>query len=432
MPRRIPPPPPLVPTPTTEPLRRIVLGIRALPPITLLEPEHLRPGAWCLTAPLWGNPLLPLDLLSPQFHPLRCIPNLATIHDLISTISIAAESLAAALLSPSQRHHITNRVSILALLQSARNLIPRSWLDAAMLMRGSLLPSAPSPPHSALTAILPHIGWIAENTPIRLDKLRVRDATDLQLLHVSARRRTEHLAFIAEATETTSTEPDPTPTTTSDLRHLHHLFESCWALPWENANKEAFWRLSVNGIRDGHRVSGRVCGCRHGPPNRRHQFWECAVAKAVTATIQTHLPPHTHPLRRSQIWLMNPPPQPLSPPTWKIICLAALSAMEKGRKSLIHLNCLLSSNLDDPPFSLSSSSSTPPEHRRRPRNPAHATRMAATSAVLEFWDRISDFAALGNLPDSSGNSFFQHSPTASPASSTPTQPPPSPPPPQPP
>jgi hypothetical protein len=70
----------------------------------------------------------------------------------------------------------------------------------------------------------------------------------------------------------------------------------------------------------------------------------------VIATIQNHLPPNTPPLRRRQVWLMDPPPAPITAPTWEIICLAALSAMEHGRKSLTHLSRSLTAEASDPTF----------------------------------------------------------------------------------
>ena len=56
----------LGPTLPEGPLRRMAEGLRALGPASDVATGCLQPGPWCGAAPLWGNPLLQLELRGDQ------------------------------------------------------------------------------------------------------------------------------------------------------------------------------------------------------------------------------------------------------------------------------------------------------------------------------------------------------------------------------
>jgi hypothetical protein len=115
-----------------------------------------------------------------------------------------------------------------------------------------------------------------------------------------------------------------------------------WRLPWENGRKEVFWRLAYDALPTAarlHRDQPRECGA--GPrPDRHHHFWACPVAQAVVAAVQAELaaaapPPagQPAPLVPANIWLARTPPG-LDAGVWGVVCLAAVEAMDRGRRSL--------------------------------------------------------------------------------------------------
>jgi hypothetical protein len=115
-----------------------------------------------------------------------------------------------------------------------------------------------------------------------------------------------------------------------------------WHLPWENGRKEVFWRLAYDALPTAARMHrDQPCECGSGPrPDRHHHFWACPVAQAVVAAVQAALaaaaPPPAEqpaPLLPANIWLARAPPG-LDARVWGVVCLAAVEAMNRGRRSL--------------------------------------------------------------------------------------------------
>jgi hypothetical protein len=116
--------------------------------------------------------------------------------------------------------------------------------------------------------------------------------------------------------------------------------------PWENGYKEVFWRLAVNGVRTAgacKRYFSAQCPCGvvgsgvHGDSERlqHHAFWEFAIAQAVRTQVQRGLGGAL--LQQWRLWLIDPPP--VCEMVWRVVVLAAILAMEQGRKrlwSLVH------------------------------------------------------------------------------------------------
>lgn len=107
-----------------------------------------------------------------------------------------------------------------------------------------------------------------------------------------------------------------------------------WRVRWEPEHKEALWRLAVHGVPLFARFAPAACGCAAvvgaDPDPRLHYFWECPVARAVRAQLCLGAGVE---VVRAQLWLVQAPAR-LAAEVWDVVCLAALSAMEFGRRRL--------------------------------------------------------------------------------------------------
>ena len=91
------------------------------------------------------------------------------------------------------------------------------------------------------------------------------------------------------------------------------------------------------------------------------------MAQSVVQQIAAHVP---GPITRANVWLAEAPPG-VQQCTWDVICLAALTAMERARVGLRAVR-------DQP---------------AAPGTPA-PVEVAKARAVLEFWQRVKGFAEL--------------------------------------
>jgi hypothetical protein len=66
---------------------------------------------------------------------------------------------------------------------------------------------------------------------------------------------------------------------------------------------------------------------------RQHVFWECPVAQAVLQEVQAGVPGGTQ-LLRQHVWLGLAPCSAIRLAVWRVVCIAALGAMDKGRRCL--------------------------------------------------------------------------------------------------
>ena len=70
-----------------------------------------------------------------------------------------------------------------------------------------------------------------------------------------------------------------------------------WKLRWDNAFKEIYWRLVVNGLATAERMHMHDCGCVcgsvvGGQPGRHHHLCACPVARAVVEVLQQQSQKH--------------------------------------------------------------------------------------------------------------------------------------------
>lgn len=139
------------------------------------------------------------------------------------------------------------------------------------------------------------------------------------------------------------------------LLAVQAMLRALWHLPCENRIKEPYWRLAVNGVPgaggadlclSAECACGEVCLSPRDTATeeerervgarllRLHAFWNCPVAAAVVQEVRAGLPAGT-PLSRSHLWLGQPPAGAITRAVWRVVCMAAVAAMEKGRRCLL-------------------------------------------------------------------------------------------------
>ena len=241
--------------------------------------------------------------------------------------------------------------------------VPAAWWAAAAVAQAGGVGAQPQP-GAALAALCGGLGWRREpldptgqETWVPLSKLTVRAGTDLQLAPVAALRRSKHAAFIAAAQGGAVADVVP-----AQLTSLRATLARAWALKWENQHKEVLWRMTVQGVRGvaAHGLptthpcpcGGLAAGACAGDA-LRHHFWSCPVAVAVVEELQRGweagegaLAPMVPPLRREDLWLLAPPLRPsggqqqkrMHGGVWMVVCLAALTAMDVGRRALVAMH----------------------------------------------------------------------------------------------
>jgi hypothetical protein len=365
-------------------------GLRALPPLQQVAPPQ--PHAWCCAVPLWGNPLLRLpdgQPLASRFgdlaaSSLRSIPALQAAHHQLQhlqpqqyTTALRVQLFgwaAADAFLDLQR----TRDQLAALLAA----LPAGWADAAWAHLGSSSVTEAD----ALAVLRDSLGWQLGDTPIALPHFRVRHGTQLQLQQsgLQQERLQRFAAFEALAA--------PGTPAVADGSEVARLLPRLWQLPWENQHKEVYWRLVLNGLALASRMHGSgpqpcACGSPAPQPDRRHHFWDCPVAAAVRSTLAAQLGGQQP--SRQQLWLMRHPAG-VHAGVWDAVCLAALAAMDGGRRQLAARLLQARQAADGP----SSSRHPPPP----PPTPAQLVPAAQRHAVARFWDLLQDLCTVGTAP----------------------------------
>jgi hypothetical protein len=178
---------------------------------------------------------------------------------------------------------------------------------------------------------------------VPLSALTVKFATVLQLGPIVALRHQRVRAFVADALGLPrpvaaagpgAAPPVVPPAIVEALAHVRLLRVALWKfLRWENGHKEVWWRLAVDGFPNNARMHRADAPCHCGgpaPADRMHHFWTCCVAESVRAEISAQLPAGAPAVTRAQLWLMQPPPG-IHAGVWRVVCLAAIEAMNKGK-----------------------------------------------------------------------------------------------------
>jgi hypothetical protein len=166
------------------------------------------------------------------------------------------------------------------------------------------------------------------------------------------------------------------------LQDLQDAFKQLWKLPWENQRKELFWRLALDGLPTAERMhTGEPCQCGEAvAPGRQHHFWECPVAVSVRQELQAQLAPGAAELQCADLWLVRPVPS-VHYGVWKVVCLAAMNAMDAGRRTLRKL---------DGAQQVSEAARAAPV--------VVPVLVAQRVAVAHFWALLQDFCVLASVP----------------------------------
>lgn len=364
------------------PLRRLHAGLFGLPPVRDIAEAPIALGHWCWAAPLWGNPFFRSEPLYPDGIDLDFLDfadaGVSTLGDLlhaqqavVASASPGAYSLVwAACLG---RHYaFVSRHATVARIAQLVDALPSAWVGAAAAAAAAIAAGHIQPPQlrDALDIMLPRLGWEWRGRPLPAAQYTVRVGTDLQFMSTEGRRRQQYLAPFAALAVGSPAGP---------VDELLALLKRLWHVRWENQRKEPFWRLVYNAFPTAarlHRNEPCLCGGA-GVPDRCHHFWACPVAQAVLGAISaaaSSQQPLPAPLSKASIWLARPPPT-VYRDVWEVVCLAAVAAMDHGRRRMYAL------------------SSGPP-----PPTPLHVS--SGRSAVARFWELLVDFVSLGCAPAS--------------------------------
>ena len=145
----------------------------------------------------------------------------------------------------------------------------------------------------------------------------------------------ERAQRFADFTTEVSEAPGVSHTPLSLVHAMESTLTPLWKLPIANELKEPFWRCFMDALPTAARLHKRQkCGCGTGTvlPARKHHFGDCPIATVVLTTIQTHLPNVADNLALSL--RSASPPTGIHSGIWGIVCLAACSAMDAGRRYL--------------------------------------------------------------------------------------------------
>lgn len=147
------------------------------------------------------------------------------------------------------------------------------------------------------------------------------------------------------------------------------------------------------------------------PALRHHVFWECPVARAVQRVVCRCMPGVL--VHCSHVWLCVSPSPRVLQQVWDVVCLAALSAMELGRRTMwaVHLQREGVVPDDDVPndahlrqvtlfeaWGVDGPAVPGPEVEAAavPRVPLSPVQRASQVAVADFWNRLQDFVSTQN------------------------------------
>ena len=303
----------------------------------------------------------------------------------------------------------TDKDRILQRIDLLYTSVPSSWRAQCAL------PPAVAAP-SAVPLIVSRLGWRlplpsaaapeAVGRPVMLKGLTVRMGTALQMGQVLEARRACHTAFVRLALE----QPPVVEPAAAVMAAFGCRLQSAWRLKWDNHEKQVLWRLAVDGVAAANsRMRSWSCPCCPGAGGdpRAHCFWDCPVAVAVWRELLAGLPQPSTPLARASVWLGAPVPASVHAGVWGVVCLAALSAMEHGRRQLWRLTRAAAEHAVAATLAAGTGGRqrTIPEllwGAAPPLPPprASAVDQAKALAVADFWMRLESFATLGLAPAS--------------------------------
>ena len=267
-------------------------------------------------------------------------------------------------------------------LHRARATLPAGWREAstaasraarAGAARARGWPRVPTE-QEALAEVARRLGWRRGSVVVSLAKYTVKMGTMWLRAASPGDARLQGLmsafcTMVGPSTNACMTTP--------------RLLETLWELPWENQNKEVFWRLVLNGLPTAARMGMmETCACgEEGLHGRLHYFYHCAVAKHLLQEIGAALGrSHDRPVTQSELLHASCPSNCFTG-VWQVVTLAATDALWRavrtGRRAMMK-----------------------PKRGRAPAAKAgpDLANQLGRLAVAYFWDRMADFCALNKAP----------------------------------
>ena len=383
-----------------QPLARWFEAAAALPTPQRLPGAQPLPAGSHLAMPLWRNPLIQLPAadgggpLAQEFDMLASVPGSRALGEPgrgVHTLGDLLHLMAAVQASPADGrgwaaacaslfgspYLFYERQQAVDFLWRALRMLPQGWMAAAAAE--SALPAAQ---HLTQAAVEQHLagqlGWVRGGISIPLSGYRVRQGTTMLTAARGQQRQQRWAAFVREALPAAAASDAQQEVEQAAAVAFAALLRRCWRIPWDNKVKEVYWRLALDGLPLAARMPGsdlQPCGCGTDQPGRQHHYWACSVAQAVVASVRAQLPPAHRPLQRQAIWLGEAPAE-VHDGVWVVVCLAAVAAMDHGRKVMV------ARLLGEPPAA--------PGQQLAAR--------AAARAVARLWELLQDFCSLGVAP----------------------------------
>jgi hypothetical protein len=215
---------------------------------------------------------------------------------------------------------------------------------------------------------------------VRLDAVTVALATRLQRLAAHDAIAPRHAACLDRVRSLDGLQPGAL------LPAVPSVLSRWWRVRVANTYKEAAWRLPLDAFPTAARIQRALpvnqrsscVACSHVSPDVSHHFWLCPVAEAVRREVEAQLVGHgwLQPVVRlpcSSLWLGRPPDPRLLSLVWDFVCLAAVHAMERGRR----VAWAVADRLGAPHL---------------------VEQVAARAARRAFWEALADFAATTTVP----------------------------------
>jgi hypothetical protein len=275
------------------------------------------------------------------------------------------------------------------------NSIPMSWKTAVQSATAAELLLAPSSESVWCEKLAPRLGWRRANgRTVPLKKATVKLLTELQVATSGQARAAKQSAFLGMACLNLP------PLQQAQRDELLRLLQAAWVLKWDNHRKEVLWRLMLDALPTAERMhhTQEACACGVVCPGRLHHYWECPVAQAVVTVLrdQLHMCGVQVDVYRPHVWLARSPCTLVHAGVWLVVALAALLAMDKGRKLLY----VWSQRLTQQPL-------LSPHHILEQHQ--HHIMLASKLASATFWDMLGDFVGVGDChPEWEGRVGITH------------------------
>ena len=409
-----------------QPLRSLAVGIRALPPLRYVGAAPPTPGPWCYHVPLWCNPLVTqrqqwdwfgqprqvLVGLEYALPDLFNLPQLQCVGQAVWCLKVVGDLCAASgdpgaqyegyrlsVLEPVLQNRLRYRNMQVALsdLTNLVAAIPSDWQEAAWAVVQANRPRKPAVTPALIAAARAHacsdLGWrTGDGDVVRPADLTVAVATKLQSLDSHRAIAERHRVFEQQVQQFDMLQPGGGP-----LPLVTDVLARWWKVRVPNFYKEAAWRLTL----DGHPTAARMrrpagappsccVACGVATPGFAHHFWTCPVAEAVRDEVETQLRlkgwlAAGSRLRCDALWMGVRPHCSLHRLIWDMVCLAAIHAMNAGRRAAWQVSHQLPT-------------------------PDLVRVVAQKVARASFWSVLADFAASAVVPRRARNGLLVNQP----------------------